>query len=133
MSFFGKTSSDIISFDGRLSRLEYLFASLRYYFIGPLVVGAAYYFLNVFVAVILAIPFLVFKASIAARRLHDFDSSGWYSILYVLFPFLQIILVYYPGNLVENKYGPSPKIYTPQFRRKYMNETNGENNFPPSR
>lgn len=49
--------------------------------------------------------------SLAFRRLHDSDKSGWFLLLYFV-PFGGIVLlVFYclPGTLGGNRYGPDPK------------------------
>ncbi len=50
-------------------------------------------------------PLIVFVMSI--RRLHDFDLSGWWSLL-ALIPVVPIALVFIPGKKVANRFGPVP-------------------------
>ncbi len=50
-------------------------------------------------------PLIVFVMSI--RRLHDFDLSGWWSLL-VLIPLVPIVLVFIPGRKEANRFGPAP-------------------------
>jgi len=50
-------------------------------------------------------PLIVFVMSI--RRLHDFDLSGWWSLL-VLIPLVPIVLVFIPGKKEANRFGPVP-------------------------
>lgn len=50
-------------------------------------------------------PLIVFVMSI--RRLHDFDLSGWWSLL-VLIPLVPIVLVFIPGKKEANRFGPAP-------------------------
>ena len=50
-------------------------------------------------------PLIVFVMSI--RRLHDFDLSGWWSLL-ALIPVVPIALVFIPGKKVANRFGPAP-------------------------
>jgi uncharacterized membrane protein YhaH (DUF805 family) len=50
-------------------------------------------------------PLIVFVMSI--RRLHDFDLSGWWSLL-VLIPLVPIALVFIPGRKEANRFGPAP-------------------------
>ena len=49
--------------------------------------------------------------SVTARRLHDMNHSGWYSLL-IFVPFINFVvpiyLGFFKGKDVENKYGPSP-------------------------
>ncbi len=50
-------------------------------------------------------PLIVFVMSI--RRLHDFDLSGWWSLL-VLIPLVPFVLVFVPGKKEANRFGPAP-------------------------
>lgn len=50
-------------------------------------------------------PLIVFIMSI--RRLHDFDLSGWWSLL-VLIPLAPLVLVVLPGKKETNRFGPVP-------------------------
>ncbi len=50
-------------------------------------------------------PLIVFVMSI--RRLHDFDLSGWWSLL-VLIPLVPFVLVAIPGKKEVNRFGPVP-------------------------
>ncbi len=50
-------------------------------------------------------PLIVFVMSI--RRLHDFDLSGWWSLL-VLIPFVTLALLFIPGKKLANRFGPPP-------------------------
>ena len=50
-------------------------------------------------------PLVVFVMSI--RRLHDFDLSGWWSLL-ALIPVVPIVLVFIPGKKEANRFGPVP-------------------------
>ncbi len=50
-------------------------------------------------------PLIVFVMSI--RRLHDFDLSGWWSLL-ALIPVVPLALVFIPGKKEANRFGPVP-------------------------
>jgi len=50
-------------------------------------------------------PLIVFVMSI--RRLHDFNLSGWWSLL-VLIPLVPFALVVIPGKKEANRFGPAP-------------------------
>lgn len=50
-------------------------------------------------------PLIVFVMSI--RRLHDFNLSGWWSLL-VLIPLVPFALVAIPGKKEANRFGPAP-------------------------
>ncbi|HLB13729.1 MAG TPA: DUF805 domain-containing protein [Burkholderiales bacterium] len=59
----------------------------------PLVIGA-------YAAVILAYILLTIQ------RCHDFDVSGWLSIVFILVPFAVLLLWIIPGTKAPNRYGP---------------------------
>jgi len=63
--------------------------------IGGLVLGIAYIFM------------IVYAFMIAIQRSHDFNSSGWMSLL-VLIPLVSLIFLFIPGTQGENNYGPPP-------------------------
>lgn len=50
-------------------------------------------------------PMIVFVMSI--RRLHDFDLSGWWSLLVVI-PLVPIALALIPGKPAANRFGDAP-------------------------
>lgn len=58
-------------------------------------------------------PLVVFVMSI--RRLHDFDLSGWWSLL-VLIPLVPFILVFVPGKKEANRFGPVPTPNPPSLK-----------------
>lgn len=53
------------------------------------------------------IPLLVWQFAAAARRFHDFNFRGWWSILTIL-PGVQLFLLFMPGTKGENHYGIPP-------------------------
>ncbi len=63
-----------------------------------IVLGAAYY-----------IGIIVYQFMVSIQRVHDFNSSGWLSLI-ILIPFATIVLWFIPGTQGENNYGhpPSP-------------------------
>ncbi|MBP9792132.1 MAG: DUF805 domain-containing protein [Rickettsiales bacterium] len=51
--------------------------------------------------------------SLAARRLHDINKSGWWSLIFIV-PYigalLWLLLFFVEGNKGENHYGPDPVV-----------------------
>ena len=70
--------------------------------------GSAFFIVLQLVVILLV---LLFGFGLAARRLHDFNKSGWWSIL-TLVPFLNVILalvlIFKKGQTGENHYGEDP-------------------------
>ena len=99
-------------FKGRARRKEYWLFILLYsicYFIAFLidVASGALIIFTTIVALGLLIPLI----SVAVRRLHDTDRSGWWFLLGFV-PFVNIVLLIFfflDGTPGENRFGPDPK------------------------
>ena len=72
-----------------------------------------------FVSIITTLAFLLPALSVASRRLHDVEKSGWWQWLWIVPVIGWIPLIYWlvqEGRVGENKYGVSskegPSIYT---------------------
>ena len=63
--------------------------------IGGLILGIAYIFI------------IVYSFMVAIQRCHDFNSSGWLSLL-ILIPLVSLIFLFIPGTQGENNYGAPP-------------------------
>jgi uncharacterized membrane protein YhaH (DUF805 family) len=106
-----------VKFDGRASRPAYwwwfLFAVLVA--IGANIIDAAIGSFGV-ISGIAGLALLLPGLSVAIRRLHDTDHSGWW-ILIGLIPIIGfiILLVWYlrPSDPGENQYGPPPVAGVP--------------------
>lgn len=65
-----------------------------------------------FFIVILVDMLLLFVASLNARRVHDFNRSGWWQLLLLVFPPLSLILMFFfllvKGTNGKNKHGVKP-------------------------
>lgn len=112
-----------ISFSGRLNR--------KRYFLGSLCVGLAvliaYTILEAvgalgdefgeaslfgsLIALVLYVFVTIYGLSMAVRRLHDLDKSGWLSLI-VLVPLANAVfylwILFAAGTAGPNKYGPDP-------------------------
>jgi uncharacterized membrane protein YhaH (DUF805 family) len=82
-----------------VSALSLLFASLLSLHI--------YTYLNLFFIAVGGIIFWIYYLSIHVRRLHDIGRNGWWSLLYVLFPF-HLWLMFCRGQENKNQYGDVP-------------------------
>lgn len=100
------------NFKGRASRAEYwAYAAVNFIVFAALdLIGSASSPIRI-VSILWALALLIPGLSVAARRLHDTDKSGWLLLLYLIpvIGFL-IILVFLvlAGNQQNNKYG-SPR------------------------
>ena len=108
----------IFGVSGRIGRVRYLAYSIGVSF---LVVFVAAILSGIFGAVlgdvgtmiggillIIAYIFMiVYSFMVAIQRCHDFNSSGWMSLL-IIIPFVSLIFLFIPGTKSENDYGPPP-------------------------
>lgn len=123
------------SFSGRSGRVEFLLVIILVQFLP----GVLFLFLNKIIEIsdILNIPTLLLGIIVplgvvyilcaaCVRRLHDFNSSGWWMLLWllVLLPLPEEIhsligmcyaggsamLLFYPGDKQPNRFGPPPDI-----------------------
>lgn len=110
------------TFKGRLNRQSYIFRGL---FLGlvNLIVDAliswpvnvndpgALDYMLIFVSIGINVTFFVGSLAIAARRLHDLDTSGWWLLL-SLVPVVNIgfgiYILFMKGTQGPNKYGADP-------------------------
>lgn len=106
---------------GRLGRLRYLGAILLLHvalggiaFAGSLVltlVAAAApdagLVASLALAGLLLLVTLWFTLLWTVQRCHDFNASGWWSLL-VLIPLAGLVFLFIPGNEGENRFGPPP-------------------------
>lgn len=106
------------SFSGRIGRLRYLAYSFGATFIMMLVVGAiagigaamgkeAAGGIMAILIIPLYIVMFVISFMLAIQRAHDFNASGWMSLL-VLIPLANLIFLFIPGTKGSNNYGPQP-------------------------
>ena len=89
------------SFDGRIRRTEFGISFIICYIAHICLVGLMD--LNGY---IFCIPFFFFFFSQAAKRSHDMDKSGWFTLIPLYNPFF---LLFREGTIGANKYGKDPK------------------------
>jgi uncharacterized membrane protein YhaH (DUF805 family) len=103
--------ANYVNFHGRACRSEYWFWVL-FYFLGAIVTLVLNLALDIQVAnemysIVMALPTI----SVAIRRLHDLDRTGWW-ILLGLIPLLgwivQLIFSVTKGTDGPNRFGPDP-------------------------
>ncbi|MBT9569479.1 MAG: DUF805 domain-containing protein [Thiobacillus sp.] len=104
-----------LSVSGRLGRIRYLTYSMGYSLLFYLVAGAVLVGLAamgitadspLFMGVlgVAYVGMIVVMFMITIQRAHDFDKSGWWSLL-SLIPFVNFIFLFMPGTDGENRYG----------------------------
>lgn len=104
----------ILSTDGRVGRFEYFFYSLVIPFLVFWIVAALAGISSHFGELGGAIAYVLLAAGVCAaliiyvqltiQRCHDFDASGWWSLL-LLLPLASILFWVIPGNSSVNRYG----------------------------
>ncbi|MGA9851542.1 MAG: pilin [Gammaproteobacteria bacterium] len=115
-----KISSEIRFFDptNRIGRLRYLaynigcgLIALITIVIGFALVGAHIVWLGVILLALTYIFLVVMNIFFVIRRLHDFNASGWWTLL-ILVPFVNfiftLVLIFAPGTIGENRFGLQP-------------------------
>ena len=102
-------------FIGRIARLNYFIAGLAL-FIFEFLLSSLFFIIfgwvgGYILSSLVAIAGVILSFSLMARRIHDIDESGWWS-LFALVPLvnliLLIILLFHAGTSGANTYGPEP-------------------------
>jgi uncharacterized membrane protein YhaH (DUF805 family) len=110
----------LFSFSGRIGRVEYLFCMIVYcstlavFLLGELIVRR----LGDAGVILLLLPLIALMLWILfasmAKRFHDFRKTGWSCLLVfvpVVGPMTLFIILFYPGDVTDNLYGPARKGY----------------------
>ena len=101
--------SNYFNFNSRSSRSEFWFFQL-FLFIASAVVGLADGIITstlgipLFLQVVWGLFTLIPSISIAVRRLHDIDKSGWWLLLHIIILFGSIVLLIFH---IKNTQGPN--------------------------
>ncbi len=108
MNWYVKAFKNYADFDGRARRKEFWMFFLYH---------SIFIYVAVSLSLLLHVPALLFAVtiyvfatvlpfcSLAVRRMHDNDKSGWYFLV----PFYNMYLFCLNGEYAENQYGVSPK------------------------
>lgn len=101
----------ILSAQGRLGRVRYIGYSTGLTFLVALLVGVAAAAAGPAAVVVVTVVgyIAIFAVSIllTIQRAHDFDSSGWLSLL-VFVPLVALVFWFIPGTRGENRFGKRP-------------------------
>ncbi len=107
---------NLFSAEGRIGRVRYLGYSigltLLLYAVGAALIGLAFAVLGegagstiaILLAVVGYILLMVIQVLLTIKRAHDFDSSGWMSLL-MLVPLANLVFLFIPGTKGRNRYG----------------------------
>ncbi|WP_316812156.1 DUF805 domain-containing protein [Pedobacter heparinus] len=99
------------SFNGRIRRLEYGLSNLIYIFSIFLVVlvfearNSLESSTGSFIIVLWYIPCIWFMLAQGTKRCQDRGNSGWWQLI----PFYGFWMMFAPGDIGDNEYGPNPK------------------------
>lgn len=110
------------SFSGRLGRIRYLAYGIAAALVGMAIIFALLLLVGGFAALsgsnemspavlLIIIPFyivmIVISFMLAIQRCHDFNVSGWLSLI-MLIPLGSLVFMFVPGTKGTNNYGPPP-------------------------
>ena len=100
----------VFSSEGRIGRARYIAYGIGFYFLFGIIAGV-FMALGTFGAIVTAVAslgFLVVAFMITIQRCHDFNTTGWLSLL-MLIPLANLIFILIPGTDGPNNYGaPTP-------------------------
>jgi len=108
----------VFGVNGRIGRIRYLAYYIGVSFVAMLVammvggiVAAALGQVGAMIGAVLVIVayvfILVYSFMVTIQRAHDFNTSGWLSLLLFIFP-VSLIFLFIPGTKGENDYGAPP-------------------------
>lgn len=99
----------IFSVSGRIGRVRYIAYGIGFYFLIGILGGIVGLVANENVAIVLMfLALLVMSFMLTIQRCHDFDTSGWLSLV-VLVPLANFVFWFIPGTDGPNRYGnPTP-------------------------
>jgi uncharacterized membrane protein YhaH (DUF805 family) len=94
----------LFSVSGRIGRARYIANMLGLYILFGIVIGGLSALAGPLAAV-LWIGYVVLAFMLTIQRCHDFNTSGWLSLL-VLVPLVNFIFWFIPGTEGRNRWGP---------------------------
>lgn len=95
---------NLFSPEGRIGRVRYLLYSIVLTIPIMIVGGVLSAFLGIFGAFLLYAAIIYVHIMLAIKRSHDFDASGWMSLL-VLVPLVSLLFLFVPGTDGPNRFG----------------------------
>ena len=99
---------NLFSVSGRIGRARYIAYGLGMYLLLGIVGALLAGLLGAIAMGVMWVAILVIVFMLTIQRCHDFDTSGWLSIL-VLVPFVNLIFWFIPGTQGPNRFGaPTP-------------------------
>ena len=95
--------------DGRLGRIRYLMYTMGIGLAGGLLAMLLMFipFIGVFLGIAVYIAIIVISVFLTIQRCHDFNVTGWLSLLLII-PLVSLIFYLIPGTKGENDYGLQP-------------------------
>lgn len=101
----------VLSISGRIGRARYIAYGMGFYILFGLVAGvlaAALGAIGVVLTVVAWVAIVVIGFMLTIQRCHDFNMSGWLSLLMVV-PLANLIFLFIPGTDGPNRFGaPTP-------------------------
>ena len=91
-----------------LQGISYRLSYLDYYLSLPLSEMIPMFILPVLLIISIYLVLLAYGFIVAIKRLHDMNTSGWYSI-FTIIPFVWLIFLFIPGTSGPNRFGDDPK------------------------
>jgi uncharacterized membrane protein YhaH (DUF805 family) len=100
---------NIFTAAGRLGRIRYLMYTMGVGLVGGILAMLLFMipFIGIFLGIALYIGIIVISVLLTIQRSHDFNKSGWFSLL-LLIPIVSLIFYFWPGTKGENNFGHQP-------------------------
>jgi uncharacterized membrane protein YhaH (DUF805 family) len=96
----------VFSISGRIGRVRYIAYGIGFYFLIGILGAIVGFALDESVGIVLMwVGLLVIGFMLTIQRCHDFNTSGWLSLL-VLLPLINLVFWFIPGTDGPNRYGP---------------------------
>jgi uncharacterized membrane protein YhaH (DUF805 family) len=89
---------------GRIGRIRYLGYSMGLGMLIALAAGALAVAISPLLAILAYVAMIYVNVMLTIKRCHDFDSSGWLSLL-MFIPFANLVFLFVPGTGGPNRFG----------------------------
>jgi len=106
----------VLTPNGRMGRLRYFYHGMLIGIAGLVLIGlaalltslgSAFSVIGEILIFVIYVAMLVFSIFLTIQRCHDFNTSGWMSLL-LLVPFAPLVFYFIPGTKGTNQYGLMP-------------------------